>query len=73
MNKSGKGFLLTANFYKSTNDAAILDPNKRKPEGKSAIQPEGMAVNNQENKTTKKIVTQEVHANNLHAKLGHAG
>ena len=46
--KSGKGFILTTKLYKNANDAALLAPEKWKPEGKSAEQPEGMAVNKQE-------------------------
>ena len=41
VNKSGKGFLLTTKFYKSKNYVAPLTPEKRKPEGNVAIQPEG--------------------------------
>ena len=46
-NTAGEGFLFTTKFYKSANDAADLAPEKRNPEGNSAIQPEGMAVNKQ--------------------------
>ena len=52
-NKSGKGFLLTTNLYKSSNNAAILDTKNRNPEGKAAIHTEGMEVKKQDN-TTKK-------------------
>ena len=47
-NKSSKGFLLTTKFYKSANNAAILDPKKRKPEGKASVHTEGKAVKKQE-------------------------
>ena len=53
-NKPGKGILLTTKFYKSANDAALLDPDKRNKEGKADAHPERMAVNKQENTTTKK-------------------
>ena len=46
-NKAGKGFLLTAKLYKSANNAAILNPEKRKLEGKASIQPEGTAIKKQ--------------------------
>ena len=70
--KSGIGYLLTTEFCKSANDASILDPKKRNPEGKAYIQPEGTAVKKQENKT-KKNTTRKVHANKPHAKLVHIG
>ena len=44
-NKAGEGFILTTNFYKSTNDAALLDLKKRNMEGMAAIHMEGMAAN----------------------------
>ena len=44
VNKSGKGFLLTTKFYKSTNNSDILAPEKWNPEGKVSIQMEGAAV-----------------------------
>ena len=43
-NKVGVGFLLTTKFYKSANNTNVLDPVKRKPEGKGSIQPEGTAI-----------------------------
>ena len=70
-NKSSEGFILVAKIYKSPNDTAFLFPEKRKTEGKSAIQLEGMAIKKQENTTTKTIVTRKFHANDLHAKLVH--
>ena len=70
-NKAGKKFLLTTKFYKSANDAALLAPQKRKPEGKAAIQPEGTATKKQEN--TKKNATRKIHAKKLHAKIGYPG
>ena len=57
-NKPGKGILLTTKFYKSANDAALLDPDKRNKEGKADAHPERMAVNKQENTTTKNHVTE---------------
>ena len=45
VNKSGEGFLLTTNFYKRANKAAILDPNNQKPEGKAVADLEGTTVN----------------------------
>ena len=44
-NKASEGFILTTKFYKSANYAALLAPDKRNPEGKTDIQPEGIAVN----------------------------
>ena len=38
-NKSGKGFLLTIKFYKSTNNTALLPPEKRNIEGKASVNP----------------------------------
>ena len=35
-NNGGEGYLLTTNFYKSTNDAFILAPPEVEPEEKSA-------------------------------------
>ena len=72
-NKYGKGFLPTTNLYKIANEASILDPEKRNPEGKADVQLDGMEVKNQENTTTKKLATQKVHTNKLHMKLGHTG
>ena len=43
----GEGFILTANFYKSANEAACLEPKKRKPKVKASIYPEGTESNNQ--------------------------
>ena len=72
-NHDGKGYLLTINFYKGSNYAALLVPNKRNMEGKVSVHPEGTTVNKQEQKTTKKLTTQKIHANNIHAKLVHPG
>ena len=47
-NNGSKGFLLTTKFYKSINGPSILDPKKRKMEGKEDVNPEGTAVNNKE-------------------------
>ena len=44
MNKASKGFLLTTNFFNNTNGSAIVEPKKRKMEGKASIQPEGTSV-----------------------------
>ena len=46
-NKAREIFLLTTNFYKSANNAPILVPENRNPEGEVAIQPEGTAVKKQ--------------------------
>ena len=70
-NISGEGFLLTTKFYKSAHNADILSPDKRNPEGKSDVQPEGTGVKKQNNTTTKRISLQKIHANNIHKKLGH--
>ena len=80
-NKTSKGFLLNTKLYMITNGAALLAPNKQKPEGKSDVQPEGKAdvhpeetvVEKQEQTTTTKIAMRKIHANNLHVKLGHPG
>ena len=61
---------LTTNFYKRSNNAALLAPEKRNPEGKAYIQTEWTAVKKQENTTIKKIVMREVRAKELHPKLG---
>ena len=52
-NNGDEGFLLTIKFYKSANDAALLVPVKRNPEGKEAVQLEGTAVKKQEQTTIK--------------------
>ena len=70
-NKAVEGFLLTINFYKSAKYADILDPEKWKPEGRASIQSEGAAVKKQENMTTKQIVMQKIHTNDLHTNIGH--
>ena len=54
-NKSGEGFLLNTKFYKRANDAALLAPQKRNPEGKKATRLEGMYIKKKENTTTKTI------------------
>ena len=64
---------MTTKFYKSANNAALLASKKRKMEGKASIQPEGAAIKKEENTTTKKIATQKVHANDLHANIVHHG
>ena len=46
-NNGGKYFILTANFYTSAKDTALLDPKKRKPEGKSDVHMEGTEAKNQ--------------------------
>ena len=58
VNKAEEGFLQTTNFNKSANDADLLDPQKRKPEGKAAIQPGGVDSKKQENKATKRYQVQ---------------
>ena len=70
-NISGEGFLLTTKFYKSAHNADILSPDKRNPEGKSDVQPEGTGVKKQNNTTTKQITTRKICANDLHTKLFH--
>ena len=71
--KIGERFLLTTKLYNIAKDAAILVPKNHNLEGKSAIQMEGTAVKTKDNMTTKQIATQKIHANKLHAKLGHPG
>ena len=71
VNKYSKLFLLTAKFYNSAKDTALLVPENWKLEGKASIQTEVTTVKKQENTTTKKIWTRKVHANELHANLGH--
>ena len=39
VNNGSKLFLLTTKFYKSSNDTALLDPDKHNPEGKESVQP----------------------------------
>ena len=39
LNNDSKLFILTNNFYKSPNDAAIFYLKKRKPEGKASVNP----------------------------------
>ena len=56
-NHSGEGFILTTNFYNSANNANILPPKERNPEGKSAVQPEGVTTKNQEKTTSKQLAT----------------
>ena len=73
VNKYRKWFLLTTEFYNISNDAALLVSKNWNPEGKSYVHLEGTVVKKQENTTTKKIATQKMHANELHAKLGHPG
>ena len=70
-NHDGKGYLLTTNFYRGANDAALLVTNKRNMEEKASIQTGGTTVNKQEQTTTKQLATQKIHANKIHAKLGH--
>ena len=70
-NHDGKGYLLTTNFYRGANDAALLVTNKRNLEEKVAVYPEGTTVNKQEQTTTKQLATQKIHANKIHANLGH--
>ena len=43
VHKSGEVFLSTTKFYRSTNEADILDLKKCKPEGETYIQLEGTA------------------------------
>ena len=43
--KHGGIFLLTTKFYRSANGAAILDPDKGKPEGEASVKPEGTDIN----------------------------
>ena len=40
-------------------------------EEKAAVQTGGTTVNKQEQTTTKQLATHKIHANNIHAKLGH--
>ena len=47
VNNGGKGFLLTAKFHNSANNAVILAPQKGNPEGKSAVHPEVKVAKNQ--------------------------
>ena len=70
-NHDGKGYILTTNFYRGSNDAALLVTNKRNLEEKAPVYLEGTKVNKQEQTTTKQLATQKIHANNIHANLGH--
>ena len=47
VNKYGEIFLLATKFYNSSNCAAILAFNKRKPEGKADVHMEGIDGNYQ--------------------------
>ena len=44
-NKASKRFLLNTYLYRRQNYAALLAPKMRKPEGKEAVNPEGMDAN----------------------------
>ena len=70
-NKASKRFILNTYLYRSQNDAALLAPKIRKPEGKEAVNPEGMDANKQEQMMTKQNLTYKMHANEIHANLGH--
>ena len=70
-NKSKKGFMITTKFYKSENDAAIFSTKKQKTEGKSEVHLGGIAVKKQEQTTNKQIPVWKIHANEIHANLGH--
>ena len=72
-NKPNKGFLLTAKFYKSADDPALLDPEKRKLKGTTSLHLEDTSIKKQNNMTTKQTVKQKIHANDLHVKLDHTG
>ena len=52
-NNGGEGYLLTTNFYKSTNDAFILAPPEVETRRKVSQQLEGTSAKKQENMTTK--------------------
>ena len=62
---------MTINVTKSTNNSALLAPKKCHTEGKASVQIEGMTAENQDNITTKQLVTQEIHANELHTNICH--
>ena len=66
----GKGFLLAIKFNRNTNNAALLVPEKRNPEGEASVHPEGMTVEKREQKTTEQQATQKIRVKELRAKLG---
>ena len=72
-NNGGEGFILTTELYKRANHAALFSPKKKNTEGKAAVHLEGTTINKQGNKTTKKLATRKIHANDLHAKIRHPG
>ena len=65
----GKEFILTINFYYSTNKTSPLVPGKSNPGVKPSIYLEGTAVKQQYNRTTKQQVTRKINANKLRTKL----
>ena len=72
-NNGCEGFLPTTKFYKNANYTALLDPGKRKTEGKVDVQLDGTSAKNQEQRTTNQLATCKIHANELHTKIGHPG
>ena len=68
-NHSSEEFILDNNFHKSTNYAALLDIENLKLEDKASVHPEGSVTKNQEQITTKKLVTQKLYDNNIHVKI----
>ena len=72
-NNEGKGVIFTTKFYKISNGAALLTPNKRNPEGKSELHMKGKTAKNQKKFTIKKLVTSKIHANDLHVNIVHTG
>ena len=66
----GKGFLLKTNLYKSPNDADLLGTENQEREGKESINPEGVAVNKQEQIPIKQQATRKTH-NNIYANIEH--
>ena len=70
-NNSVEGILLTAKFYNNSNNTDILAPEKGKLEKKSAVNPEGMVVKQQEKTTTKQQTIWKTCVNKIHTKLVH--
>ena len=68
-----KRLLPTNKLYNSTDYAALLEPNKRNPKGKSYVHMKGTDVKKQENTTTKQLSMWKNHANEIHTKLFHPG
>ena len=70
-NNGGKGFILTTMFYMNQNDTTILVLEKWNLVGKSAVNPEEIAIKQQEKTTTKQQVMWKMHVNKVHTNIGY--